>query len=157
MRDRIDGILEALEAGRVNRRQAAAALAGLVTAMTGFGTSAQAESSSTFQATGLNHIALRVTDIPRSRDFYIQHLGLSVRRESASSCFLNCGDHFVALFRSSEPQMDHYCYAVKDYDVETAAEKLRGRSLSPRVSGRRIYFDDPDGLEVQLAAEGHQA
>ena len=157
MRDRIEGILEALESGRVNRRQAASALAGLVGALAGLGTSARAAPSSTCQATGLNHIALGVPDIPRSRDFYIQHLGLTVQRDSASSCFLNCGDHFVALFRSSDPKMDHYCYAIEGYDVDDAAEKLRAEGLSPRISGQRIYFDDPDGLEVQLAAEGHRA
>ena len=36
MRDRIERILEALETGRVNRRQAASALVGLVGAMAGF-------------------------------------------------------------------------------------------------------------------------
>ena len=125
--------------------------------MWGAGRPASARSSSTFEAAGLNHIALGVTDVRRSRDFYVQHLGLSVRRESAGSCFLNCGDHFVALFRSAEPEMDHYCYAVRDYDVDVAAAKLCEQSLSPWVQGGRIYFDDPDGLEVQLAAEGHRA
>ena len=153
MRDPIDSMVEAFEKGRVSRRELVGALAGLVAAA-----KASAEpSSSTFQAAGLNHIALGVPDIPRSRDFYVKHLGLEVSRESSGSCFMTCGEHFVALFRSSEPRMDHYCYAVADYDVRDAEAKLKEQNLSPRVHDRRIYFDDPDGLEVQLSAAGHRA
>jgi catechol 2,3-dioxygenase-like lactoylglutathione lyase family enzyme len=111
-----------------------------------------------FQAVGLNHIALRVTDVPRARDFYIRHLGLEVTRDGGEgSCFLSFEGGFLALFRGDEPRMDHYCYSVKDYDVNAAAEKLKSAGITPRVTGERIYFDDPDGLEVQLAAPEHRA
>ena len=52
--------------------------------------------------------------------------------------------------------MDHYCYSVKDYDVRDAERKLKAAGIEPRVrGGNRIYFEDPDGLTVQLAAETH--
>jgi hypothetical protein len=61
--------------------------------------------SSTFTATGLNHIALNVTDVPRSRDFYTKHLGLTIQRDGGKgSCFLDCGAHFLALFRGGQPR-----------------------------------------------------
>ena len=50
--------------------------------------------------------------------------------------------------------MSHYCYSIPGYTVGKAAETLRGVGLEPRVRGQRIYFDDADGLEVQLAAPG---
>jgi hypothetical protein len=31
------------------------------------------------------------------------------------------------------------------------------REVVARLAGNRIYFPDPDGLEVQLAAPGHRA
>ena len=47
---------------------------------------------STFQATGLNHVALNVSSVPRSRDFYIKHLGLKVIRDGGEdNCFLGSG------------------------------------------------------------------
>jgi catechol 2,3-dioxygenase-like lactoylglutathione lyase family enzyme len=100
---------------------------------------------------------LAVTEIARSREFYTQLLGLEVTGESRSSCFMTCGDQFVALFRSAEPGLDHYCYSVENYGVDRAAETLRGQGLEPRIRGNRIYFDDPDGIEVQLSSPEHRA
>lgn len=154
MEARIENLVTDYERGRLSRRELVQGLAALAASTVAF---AQEAPRTTFQATGLNHIALRVPDLGRSRDFYVKHLGLAVSRESASSCFLTCGDNFVALFRGSEPAMDHYCYAVEDYRVEDAEAKLQEQGLEPRVQGQRIYFDDPDGLEVQLAASGHRA
>jgi catechol 2,3-dioxygenase-like lactoylglutathione lyase family enzyme len=116
------------------------------------------ESASTFKATSLNHVALRVTNVQRSRDFYVKHLGMTVSRDGATSCFMTCGNNFVALFRGSEPSMDHYCYAVENYEVKDAVAKLEAEGLNPdNPSGTgRVYFKDPDGLTVQLAAEPHQ-
>ena len=164
MHGKIDRLVALYDTGRISRRRlltdlsAATALAAVGGPVLGaVAAPAEQEAGSTFQAVGLNHIALSVTDIPRSRDFYVRHLGLTVTRESASSCFMDCGPHFVALFRSPSAGLSHYCYEVEGYDVGTAADTLRGQDLPPRVAGNRIYFDDPDGIEVQLAAPGHSA
>ena len=62
-----------------------------------------AESSSTFEAAELNHVALRVKDVPRSRDFYMKHLGLKLSREGGNNAFLTCGKNFVAPFLGIAP------------------------------------------------------
>jgi len=159
MEHEVSRILGDYEAGRVTRREVVTRLA-LLGALTGGARTGRAapEEGSTFEAVGLNHIALRVTDVERSRDFYTKHLGLRVTREwLPGNCFLQCGPQFVALFRGSQPGMDHYCYSVPDYDQQDAAERLRTVGIEPRLSGRRIYFPDPDELEVQLAAPDHRA
>jgi catechol-2,3-dioxygenase len=150
----IDRLVDSCERGVISRRELIGGLTALVSAAAASTGSAAPPAPGTFEAVGLNHIALHVTDIPRSRDFYVRHLGLSVMSESPGSCFLRCGDHFVALFRNDAPGMAHYCYSVRGYDVKDAAEKLRAQSITPRVTGNRIYFPDPDGLTVQLAAPG---
>jgi hypothetical protein len=43
---------------------------------------------------------------------------------------------------------------VENYTVGGAADTLRAQGFEPRVTGNRIYFPDPDGLIVQLAAPG---
>lgn len=150
-------LLDQFEAGDLNRRELISTLTFLTAATAGTLTALSAENEeSSFKATGLNHIALRVTDVRRSRDFYVKHLGMKVTRDSDSSCFLTFGDHFLALFRGNAAEMDHYCYSVEDYDVQKAAEKLKSLGLEPEVHGQRIYFKDPDGLTVQLAANDHQ-
>jgi catechol 2,3-dioxygenase-like lactoylglutathione lyase family enzyme len=159
MKTEIHNLIDQFTEGRISRRQLIAGLTALVALAGGSRRAGAAEASSAplFQAVGLNHIALRVTNVPRARDFYVRHLGLEVTRDGGeSSCFLSFDDGFLALFRGEEPQMDHYCYSVKDYDVGTAAEKLKTAGITPRVTGNRIYFDDPDGLEVQLAAPTHR-
>ena len=151
----IESLLNRYESGGLTRRQLVQGLTALGVGAAGGAARAQA-TPSTFRAVGLNHIALSVSDIPRSRDFYVQHLGLEVARESAGSCFLQCGEaNFVALFRADTAGMNHYCYSVAGYDVEKAAESLRGVGIEPSVRGQRIYFDDADGIEVQLSAADH--
>jgi hypothetical protein len=54
--------------------------------------------------------------------------------------------------------MDHYCYSVDNYNQQDAAKKLRAHDLEPEMPAgtNRIYFKDPDGLKVQLAAADHR-
>ena len=159
MQSEVLNLVSQFESGRINRRQLVAGLGALVTALSSNNQAIAAEEPSTFQGVGLNHIALRVTDVLRSREFYKKHLGLQVTRDGGErNCFLTCGDNFVALFQNDEPGMDHYCYSVKNYDVNEAEAKLKAQGFEPRVvrDAGRIYFKDPDGLTVQLAASNHR-
>jgi catechol-2,3-dioxygenase len=150
----IEGLVSAFERGRLSRRGLMAHLGVIVAAAAGArgARAQQGEQRSTFQANGLNHIALRVRDIGKARDFYVQHLGLTVTSESRQSCFLDCGEHFLALFRASEPGLDHYCYTIPDYEPAKAVETLKAAGLEPVRREDRVYFPDADGLEVQVAA-----
>ena len=159
MEERLHAMLDDYDHGRLTRRQLISRLSGFVALAGGAGALAAEglQSPSTFQAIGLNHIALTVTDIRRSREFYVRHLGLAVERESGGSCFLTFGGDFLALFRGENAGLDHYCYSIKDFSLDRAADRLRKQGIEPRIQGERIYFDDPDGLEVQLASEHHRA
>ncbi len=107
----------------------------------------------TFKATDLNHIALAVTDVARSRKFYETHLGMTLRRDGGEqNCFLSCGKNWVALFKAKEPGMHHYCYTISDYIADSAVARLEAAGLKPKRRSNRVYFDDPDGLEVQVSA-----
>ena len=155
MHHAIDQMVSDYEKGELTRRQLVAGLAAMAASLGVAGSAAGAEGS-TFRATGLNHIALSVTDVERARDFYVEHLGLRVTSEYLpSNSFLDCGDEFLALFRSREAGLAHYCYSIPDYNQREAAERLRGVGLTPSLRGNRIYFRDPDGLVVQLASERH--
>jgi catechol 2,3-dioxygenase-like lactoylglutathione lyase family enzyme len=152
MHDLIASMLERYESGRLGRRELIRALAALAVA-------APAAAESTFQGVGLNHIALRVADIPRTRAFYQGLLGLPLISESPTSCFLKLGEEFLTFFRNPNPGLDHYCIAIENFRPDEVVARLRGKGLEPRrPSGTdRIYFRDPDGLEVQLSAVGHRA
>jgi catechol-2,3-dioxygenase len=156
----IDGMVSAYERGRLTRRELVAGLGVFLASMAGAPRVAAGKETdaagSTFTATELNHVALDVTDVGRSRDWYIKHLGLTVRSDGERSCFLNCGDHFVALFRADEPGLNHYCYTIKGYDPARAVKALEGAGLSPRRTDDRVYFEDPDGITVQVSARNRR-
>lgn len=152
-------LLDDYDHGELSRRELAARLVGLGAAMAGASgvAAAQLESNagSTFNAMGLDHIALDVTDVPRSRAFYEKHLGLRVLRDGGDQrCFLGPpeGEFILALFRSDKAGMNHYCYAINNYAADNVVAKLRDAGIEPRREGNRVYFPDPDGLTVQLAA-----
>lgn len=141
-----DALFDRYDRREIGRRELLVALAGLAAAGP-----ARSQETSTFEVTGLDHIALNVTDVGRSVDWYRRHLGLAPTSQSESSAFLDCGPHFLALFRSSSPGLAHYSYGLENYSQSEAAQRLRAVGIEPKLRGRRIYFDDPDGIEVQLS------
>jgi catechol 2,3-dioxygenase-like lactoylglutathione lyase family enzyme len=156
--DLAERLVSDFEQGRLSRRQLAARLVGLGMAMAapriGAAQSAEnaAASQPTFQATGLHHIALDVTDVARSNEFYGKHLGLRVIRGDDNASFLGADrEFFLTLFRAERPALNHYCYAIDNYDADDAMERLADAGLRPRREGNRVYFPDPDGLTVQVA------
>lgn len=157
-----DRLVNDFVAGRLSRRQlianlmamgaAAAGVPGLAGAALADDAEGPQSDDPTFSVQSLDHLALNVTDIPRSRDWYMKHLGMSVMRESRTSSFLRCGNgrDFLALFLNDKPGMHHFSFAINQYDQQEAADRLRAAGLTPKLRGSRIYFDDPDGLEVQV-------
>jgi catechol 2,3-dioxygenase-like lactoylglutathione lyase family enzyme len=147
-------MLEEYDCGHVSRRHLIRALSALTLAA-----SPARAAESTFKGVGLNHIAVRVADVRRSREFYQEHLGLPLIRESETSCFLKMGDEFLTLFRNERPGLDHYCVAIDNFKPDEVMSKLNRRGLKPRrpTGTDRIYFPDPDGLEVQLSSVDHRA
>ena len=152
----ITQILEAFESGRLSRREVIGSFMALLT-VAASGRSATA-AGSPFQAVAVNHVALRVTDLSRSKAFYGRLLGMPAVRENENSCFLDLRSGFLALFRREKAAMDHFCLAVDGYDVERAKDILEEEGLNPRQprGTQRIYFKDPDGIEVQLSAKSHK-
>jgi catechol 2,3-dioxygenase-like lactoylglutathione lyase family enzyme len=153
--DVAEQLVEQFERGLLSRRQLATRLLGLgaTLAVTANDARADQDRKDTFQATGLDHVALDVREVARSRDFYVKYLGLGVVRDGGEeNCFLGTGgDFFLTLFRGDRPGLNHYCYAVKGYDPDRAEEKLKAAGLKPRREGNRVYYHDPDGIQVQVA------
>jgi catechol 2,3-dioxygenase-like lactoylglutathione lyase family enzyme len=112
--------------------------------------------TSVFRGNGVNHVALRVSDLERSREFYQKLFGLAVVRQTSGSCFLGLGENFLALFVGSPTGMDHFCISVDGYTPDEAVKLASREGLNPRRFGARVYFDDPNGLEVQVASGSHQ-
>ena len=152
MHQQIERMVDDFESGRLSRRQLVSHLTAAVAVLATGARSAAAQGERTFRPTGVDHVALTVTDVERSRRFYERHLGLEVTSCGVNQCFLDCGSDFLALFRGSRPGLNHFAFAIEGYRPDRAVARLEAAGLAPRRRENRVYFDDPDGLEVQVTA-----
>ena len=112
---------------------------------------------SILHAVDVNHVALRVSDVGRSVDWYQGLMGLPLIQRSGNSAFLGLGGNFLALFQSGNPGgAAHFCFSVDDYEPQRVTAKLAAHGIQARRRADRLYFEDLNGLTVQVCAEGHQ-
>ncbi len=116
------------------------------------------------KTTGIDHVALHVSDVALSKDFYVNVLGMTEDRGGANYCFLKCGNQVVGLFGNGGPldqsgvELNHMALNVDigTYDevkahLEANGVAIQGRSGDPYC----IYFDDPDGHGLQIMPTDH--
>ncbi len=101
---------------------------------------------------GINHVALYVDDLLRSRDFYLEVFEATVVRENETMSFLDVGgDNFLALFRREPAHINHFCFTVDAYDPESVAADLEARGFEVIRREDRVFVTDPDGHLVQVS------
>jgi glyoxylase I family protein len=120
----------------------------------------------------VHHIALIVSDYPRSKAFYTQILGLEVLnevyREERDSYKLDLGlngQYLLELFsfpsppaRVSRPEacgLRHLAFAVTEIEEEIVRLEALGVACEPLridpITGKKFtFFEDPDGLPLEL-------
>ncbi len=115
------------------------------------------------KVTQLNHIAIHVLDLQRSRAFYQEILGL----EAISRPAFNFPGAWYRLGRDQElhlierggesaspPNERHYALMVDDIDAFAGFLESRGvpfRGPKPRPDGaQQIFLRDPDGHVIEL-------
>ena len=118
------------------------------------------------EVTGIDHVVLHVRNLPRSKKFYVELLGMEVDHEGSTYLFMNCGKQSVALFEVDKgrrihagDEMNHMALCLKSGKYRKVKAVLEEAGVE--VSGRRggphcIYFSDPDGHRLQLLTPGEQ-
>ena len=99
---------------------------------------------------GINHVALEVSDLERSLEFYGRLFELRLRGRSAGAAFVDIGDQFLALMKGRSQPPDgarHFGLVVDDKEAARRAIAATGTEILP---GRRLDFLDPDGNRVEI-------
>ena len=120
----------------------------------------------------IHHIAIIVSDYPRSKDFYVNKLGFSVIRENYRP---DKGDWKLDLRINDDTELEifgvanpparvtrpeaaglrHLAFRVENIEKTAAELEALGIPVEPirmdAYSGRKFtFFSDPDGLPLEL-------
>ncbi|HVB63547.1 MAG TPA: VOC family protein [Nitrolancea sp.] len=120
---------------------------------------------------GIGHIALRVTDLQRSQQFYIETVGFTLIRANEQVCFVTVGGGVFALIAGTDQKtpsdrfdpfrvgLDHLALAVAATDLPELKQRLdaanvrnNGIEHDDRSGANSITFYDPDGIAWEFYA-----
>lgn len=166
MTAKIERLVCCFERGAMSRRELIAGLGALCAAPTAAAVRrsvVQPGQVTPIPLSGIDHIALRVSDLARSITFYRDHLGGRIRSQSSNSTFLDIGSQWVALFgrgavstgyEVTQPGVDHISFHSSQHrSLAERTRVLRDHGLDPvsPAGSDRVYFRDPDGIILQLS------
>jgi len=155
-------LLQDFEQGHMSRRQLIQSLALASTAAAAAAPAVAAEGKG-FKAVTVNHISYQVADYAKTRDFYVDLLGMKVSHDDDKrQCYLSFGDTFL-LPRNGRPgatlpRVDHIAYTIEDWDKNAVEAELKRRGLTPRPDTEdSFHVKDPDGFDLQISGKNMKA
>ena len=118
----------------------------------------------------MRHIALKVRDVARSKNFYRDILGMDIVWEpDPQNAYLSSGCDNIALHEvprnfttgAAEQQLDHLGFIVETIErVKELEEAFRARGVTivhafklHRDGSASFYCADPDGIVIQMLYE----
>src|SRR5579872_2168814 len=135
----------------MSRRQLIQSLAMAATAAAAANPAASAEGKG-FKAVTVNHISYQVADYAKTRDFYVDLLGMKVSGDTGRQCNLSFGDTFLLPRNGRQgqptPRVDHMAYTIESWNQADVKAELDRRGLNPRVDTENsFHVKDPDGFD----------
>jgi catechol 2,3-dioxygenase-like lactoylglutathione lyase family enzyme len=118
--------------------------------------------STKLKVTGINHVVLHVTDVERSKTFYMEVLGFEDRNlsvgPSMKASFLRCGVQGLDLFEVANgdvhggKEMNHMALNVAAADLDEIVAELSqiGVETSDRTPRNTVFISDPDGHRIEM-------
>jgi glyoxylase I family protein len=118
-----------------------------------------------FHVERIDHVVLRVRDLPAMVRFYEAALGFKVERtlDELKLVQMRAGASLLDLISRERPadggNMDHLCFRIEPFDRAVISARLSplGISIGETVqrygaegTGPSIYFDDPEGNQIEL-------
>ena len=123
----------------------------------------------TFHVERIDHVVLRVRNLPAMVRFYEQALGFEVLRtvEKLKLVQMRAGASMLDLIdkergapgTDKHGNMDHLCFRIEPFDRDAVVARLAPLGIAvgetvERVGaegkGPSVYFDDPEGNQIEL-------
>jgi len=124
----------------------------------------------TFHVERIDHVVLRVRDLPAMVKFYEQALGFKVERtlERLSLVQMRAGASMLDLVQGDRPpnsetggggNMDHLCFRIEPFDRSAIERRLSPLGIAigetfqrygAEGTGSSVYFNDPEGNQIEL-------
>jgi catechol 2,3-dioxygenase len=114
----------------------------------------------------LAHVELNVTDLARSRDFYVNGLGFIETESDESHIYLraieDANHHCIVLTKADVPSLNHISYRVgADEELDRLEQFFLSQNLTIRWmdkneekgQGRALRVQDPAGMPVEFFFE----
>jgi catechol 2,3-dioxygenase-like lactoylglutathione lyase family enzyme len=121
---------------------------------------------------GIDHAAISVRDLEKSREWYERVLGLKVspreHQKPGTEYFLDCGPSLIGLIQgdpNGEKHLlqdsglggNHVSFRVDTKDFDKAVETLKTLGVTITFTKKRershsVYFLDPDGNKLEITA-----
>src|SRR5262245_49590144 len=147
----ISNLVRQFEKGAVSRRELIQSLMALTAAG---GVGAAALQQTPFKSTRIDHISIRVTDLPRSIAFYQRVFGLAVLNEDKANEIVRMGTTRTIVSLHHKPPtgiMDHYAIAIDGFDRDSVTRALKQQGLTAEENlDYGFYVRDPEGIPVQI-------
>ena len=122
--------------------------------------------------TGMHHVSMKcgkAEDLAKAKDFYLNLLGFSLRREWPEGIMIDCGNVLLEIFSNgpgirSKGAIRHLAFATDDVDTVTARVLAAGYEVfiepndiviasRPPLPARMAFCFGPLGEEIEFFQE----
>ena len=124
------------------------------------------------EVSGIDHVAVSVSDLERSLKFYTEVLGLKLsereHQKPGSEYFLDCGTSLVGLIQGDKDGDkhllqdaglggNHFSFRVETREFDRIVEEVKSQNIpitfyKKREKSWSLYFLDPDGNKLEITA-----
>jgi len=126
----------------------------------------------TFRVERIDHVVLRVRNLPAMVRFYEQALGFAVERrlDRLSLVQMRAGASLLDLVEKERPKeggnLEHGCFRIAPFDRDAIVAQLSPLGIAwgetverygAEGTGPSIYFHDPEGNEIELKGPSSQS
>lgn len=165
----LDSLLDEYERGGMTRRRLLQALALLFLPTPTLAQDTAQASAPIVRGLGVNHVALTVSDVPRSFAFYERLFGVTrgwPATNAGTGIHMDLPDGYISIDSTSEQKgvITHFAVAVEHMDQDAAkrlAEKINSElpdanardAYQANTGGSTVNLRDPDGFFVQISSK----